>query len=530
MPAKSNARIFKQNHPYHYWFEILLLFLGIALMSGILFEHRWFMTFDGPAHVGNARIMTALISGDPAGIGGYYKFTTFPQPNWTGHFVMMVFSFFLNGAAAEKATLFVILIAMVFSFRYLLRSFDNYNNAHSLLILPVCFGMFFYYGSYNFCFSVVFLLLSIGYLQRSISRLDPGRIFMIFILSGLTYFSHLSALPVLALISAGIIAFHALEAGKYAIVLSSKIYFRKQVLILIPHLPFIILVYIYQQKFGSDNYQYLSFSEILQFIIDGQYLIGFGFSELVYTRSITIMLYSVTLLTIISRIYQWKGAVKDIRLKDVFFIASVLVLLLVFILPDSDTKGGMVTTRLLTFHALFLAIWLCLGNTPSWARNLFPIAVLAITYFKATELSSQSKYQRELAGEIERAAQFIAPGDVVLPVNRGDNWLTVNHPMLLGADKPVVVLENYEVWHGYFPLSDANQSPLAAFPPRHREWFCNELAPALYSGKFVPDHIFIQESSHIFPCESDLNLFIEKNYVLKYSSQVCRLYSLRPNE
>lgn len=518
------------NKSIFFWIEIFILITGLALMSGIIFEHRWFMTFDGPAHVGNVRLMTELWRGDIENVQEYYQFTTFPQPNWTGHLVMTIFSFFLHGSSAEKATLFVLMLSMVFSFRYLLRSFQNDNPAQSLLILPVCFGMFFYFGSYNFCFSIVFLLLSLGFLQRSVSKLNFLRLLIIFLLSGLTYFSHLSALPVLAVVSTGILLFHAWETSKHTISAAFSIFVKKQLLLIIPHLPFIILVYLYQKQFGSDNYIYLSVSEIFQFIFDGAYLIGFGNSELIFTRTFTILLYSITFITILRRSYYWKNEVQKIKLHDLFFLASIFVLILVFILPDSDTKGGMVTTRLLTFHAVFLTIWLCLSTTPAWSKILFPIVVLVVVYFRSIDLSNQSNYQRYLANEVEKAAQFIDAGDVVLPVNRGDHWLTVNHPLLLGADKPVVVIENYEVWHGYFPVSDAKNSPMPAFPPRVRDWFCAEIAPVLFSREFIPDHIFIQESSFSFPCDSTLNLFIEMHYDLKYSSQVCSLYTLKANE
>lgn len=508
------------------WAEWTLLLLGIVLMSHWFFEDKWFMTFDGPAHVGNTRIMTSLLLHSNESIGQYYQFTDFPQPNWTGHFVMMCFSFFMEGAAAEKITLFLLLVLQVFSFRYFLRSFVPDSNANALLILPVSFGMFLYSGSYNFCYSLVFLLLSVGYLQRHLRHLHLTHVPAVMALSGLTYFSHISALPVLALASGGLLLFHVFENKSMRDAASWRIFLQKAVWLAMAHLPFIVLVVMYQSKFGGDHYFFLPFSEVLTFLLNGQSLVAFGADDFFYTRIFTGLLYGMFVLVMFIRIISSAKLSRVFYRHDVFLLLAFFLLLLIFVLPDSDSQGGMMTTRLMIFHYLFLLSWLCLHKNPWWTRLFFPLLVLVLTFFKAGSHSQQMNYQRIVADEVQHTAEFVSEGDVVLPINRGDHWLTVNHPLLLAADKAVVVIENYEVWHGYFPITDARNTPAPAIPPRTNQ-LCEIILPLLQNGSLLPDHVFVLEQKKTYPCDTDLQFFIENHYELKYSSQVCSLYSLK---
>jgi hypothetical protein len=496
-------------------------------MSSYFFEQKWFITFDGPSHVGNARIMADLLSGGTGHVSEYFQFTDFPQPNWTGHFVMMVFSFFLDGASAEKMTLLTLLLSMVFSFRYVLRAFMEQTGLLPLLILPVTFGMFLYSGSYNYCFSIVFLFWSIGYLQRHLHHLHWKHAPVILLLSAGTYFSHLSALPVLAMVSGLMLIMELKKRYRFFSAEYNRQFLKDALILLVAHLPFIVLVYLYQKTFGSNNYFYLPKAEVFRFMYDGQPLVAWGKTDLPYTRAFVALLYGAAVFTVFLRLFKRDKSVAFFRYSDVFFIGAMVLVVLIFWLPDSDTKGGMVTTRLITFHYLFLLLWLCMHRIQKWVTWVMPMLVFGLVFSFVAKHVPEMEYMRKVANDVSGASKFIRPGDVVLPLNRGGHWLTINLPQLLGADKPVVVVENYESWHGYFPVSDAVGTPCPSFPPRSRDWLCSDVLKRLNNGTFRPEHIFYLEQDHHFPCEADLQLFIERYYELKYSSQFCSLYSIK---
>ena len=85
--------------------KMLFLLVTIANLSPI-FIGRFFPTLDGPSHLYNSNLIVNLLF-NSEGLTPFYAFNPELVPNWSGHFILVLFSSILPSYMAEKILLLI---------------------------------------------------------------------------------------------------------------------------------------------------------------------------------------------------------------------------------------------------------------------------------------------------------------------------------------------------------------------------------------------------------------------------------------
>ncbi len=91
-------------------------------------------------------------------------------------------------------------------------------------------------------------------------------------------------------------------------------------------------------------------------------------------------------------------------------------------------------------------------NFPKWLIWISAILLIFINLNLNNYYRSVIRDLNKIALNCVITSEHIEPNSIVFPINYTDNWLTGHFCNYLGIDKPIVILENYELDAGYFPL------------------------------------------------------------------------------
>ena len=153
---------------------IFLLFFIITLLQ--LWLTRYIPSLDGPQHLYNANVMVELLKGNEL-MRLFFDINEVVVGYWTGHFFLAFFKLFFPAWLAEKLFLTACVVALVFSFRYLVRVINPMKgNFVAFLIFPFVYHSYFLLGYYSFSIAAIFFFLAFGYWIRNQDRLNPKRI------------------------------------------------------------------------------------------------------------------------------------------------------------------------------------------------------------------------------------------------------------------------------------------------------------------------------------------------------------------
>jgi hypothetical protein len=130
----------------------------------------------------------------------------------------------------------------------------------------------------------------------------------------------------------------------------------------------------------------------------------------------------------------------------------VIMLLLYFLLPTSMGSASYTNIRISFF--MFLIIIVMLSTLP--ANKIIAVFVISagLIINMATYRNVKPKIRELeiLASQCYNASPFLEPGSVVMPVDLMNNWFTGHFVDYIAADKPVVMVYNYECETNYFPV------------------------------------------------------------------------------
>lgn len=418
------------------------LFAVIVFCVPIVFSYR-FITLDGPAHLYNSKIIFQLLFSSNELVNSFFTFNNFPSPNYFYHALATVLFLFFDSILVEK----IIAVAYVFLFCYGFRKIILNNNAPkniSYIIFPFVYSFTFLIGFYNFSFALAFLFWFIALVSKPKFTFSKLNIFVLFLLYGALYFSHLMVFFVAVLISVYYLITHFTSKAKNLL------------FVLVTALPFLALGVWF--VFSHANYelpQYLSFAELKNWLIEGRDIICRDYNaELFYAKAINYLIISMLLINFGALLVN-KNRTKFILFswQNLFFVAAVFSLLLFFIAPNNLFSGGYLSVRLLLFFHIFILLFLVFSTSNKLKFNgvlsllifAFSVKMLFIVYSQSIDLGNDFK-------EYTQINKYIKTQSVILPIDYSNNWLNSNYGCYLGVTKNCVVLDNYEASTVHFPL------------------------------------------------------------------------------
>lgn len=253
------------------------------------------------------------------------------------------------------------------------------------------------------------------------------------------YYSH-----ILVLILAGLLAAIQLKFSK-----EKKPAIPTWIFLFLIGMPGIYLTVDYLISHGSEGYhkdiQWLPVSKIFEDICNARYLIMYDYaSEKRFTRIFSILLLAITITGIKFRTIQ-----KNQLITGIWFL---LALLLLFITPDSFASGGIITPRLELWLALSLLLALASLRIPETFAFPAALASVVISFFMVYYHYDMQRNLSTAAHEILDECNSIRQPAVLLPINYSSNWVEANLCAYVGAEKKVVVLDNYEADYRLFPV------------------------------------------------------------------------------
>jgi hypothetical protein len=138
--------------------------------------------------------------------------------------------------------------------------------------------------------------------------------------------------------------------------------------------------------------------------------------------------------------------------KDLWLFIGLVLLIMYFVLPDSTSYGGFITTRISLIFYLIIMLWVSAHKIPKIISILMVGVVFYSHFYLVIYYTSLIKNLNEIAVDCNEASKEIAPNSVVLPLNYSQEWLALHFSNYLGIEKPMVILDNYEAVNDYFPL------------------------------------------------------------------------------
>jgi hypothetical protein len=448
------------------------LFLLVIIINLLpLFHGGFFLTLDGPSHLYNGNLIFSLISGDNPMISHYFCFNTWNYTNWTGHFLLGFLNLFLPAWMAEKTILALILIFLPLAFRSFVKTFSPDNLLMTWIIFPLTWSQFLYNGFYNFLIGIIIMLVIFRMWIRPGFKKQWVSGFFIFLLLLLTALSHVFVfLLTVAIITGGtlwetIIDLAREKKGYRKKIIRTKLKaLSKFFLFSIPGFIILIVYVLAPTKIDNPN---LIVSDSLLVSLNsiriGKPMIALLREEQMFTAK---WFYWICLMLVVAWMIRWMLVVRDrkrtlssgkrvtIIKKYDFLLISALLFIALFVIYDHwFEKGFYINDRFLFAAFLCLSLWIAIQHFPRWFSVLSIVMALTVNFGVMILRQPLLQYSRNTAQELVDVSRQIEPGGVVYPLNFSGNWLYGHIISYLGAEKDIVILDNYESEQVYFPLS-----------------------------------------------------------------------------
>ncbi len=430
-------------------FEQLLFFslVLISIVPVLVFKH--FPTLDGPAHLYNSNLLGHLITGDSF-LKQYFTLNSLSTPNWLGHILILGFQRVFGAIVAEKIIVITCIAGLAYSYRFLISTLNKNHLQSTFIILPFTYSFFLFLGFFNFILSTIFLLITLSLFIKLINSYNPFLHILAALSLLLTYFSHPFGFFAFELL-VGIFGINILikEIPKKNF---SEIVSLGTITISLVTIPSILYIIYAGKGIVALSNERVPILELIRWLYKLRSLIVFNFGrEQIYTISIFASIIILSLLIIFKK-FVHKNPNNSYPKNYIWLISGIVLLLLYFTLPNQINSGGYVSDRLNYLFFIFILIWI---STFNWDKKIIAtfctIAIIChlglMTYY-----TKQIYWLNKSAENIHSLAKKVKPNSVILPIGSHPNWMLGHISNYIGADKKVVLLENYEAYTGYFPI------------------------------------------------------------------------------
>lgn len=533
----SKMMKFKINSLEKYCFLFVTLISLIPILVGYLFP-----TLDGAAHLHNSNLINSLLFNEKSVINDFIQFNPEPVPNWIGHFILSVFNLFLPAFLAEKILLAIYIIGIPYSFRSLVKTIAPNNKLLSFLIFPFVFSGFFFFGFYNFNISLILLFFTLSFwIKNRHNSLTFGTIFKLFLLITLTYFSHVFVFVVLLSVI-GLYIFTDVVNRYFSkrediAVIRLSLFKQAAGLFISSLIPLVLFLIYFFSRGTSSFYTYLSTSELTKNLTNMAIMIGLTPEEKPFVKFFSYIFLILFLIAIYIRIKDIKQGFKSktsfisiLNVNDAWLITAIALLFPYYLSSDYNDFGGLISQRIALLFYLFVLIWIICQQIHKWIQ-LSVVVIFALLHIVQISFYTQiTSHLRKYGKECYELSSLIEPNSILLPLNYTDNWLHIHLSNYIGAEKPVIVLENYECGKDYFPLRwNMETIPSPTLQGKH----INSMSCVnwKYSGKQSVniDYILILGD---FPeekneCTSELARLTDEYYKIIHNKENLKLYQLK---
>jgi hypothetical protein len=431
--------------------EPLIFYALILLFLAPVWAVKYFSSQDGVGHIENATILRHMFGPAKEFYRHYYRINPFPEPNYSGHVLLMFLTTIFAPATALKIIASLFIVSFPIAVRYSCESIRKDGAGTALLSLPFIYGMTLLKGNFNFCFGLVLFFVVIGFWirQREGMRFLATLVLMLLVL--LMYFSHVVPLIMAMLAIGGIeIAFCQRE---------KKVDVARLGRLAIAFAPGIILSAAFFLSRGKGEVDRLSPGVLFLQFVRLQALVS-------YTKIEAWLAIAVALLFLIATICTIRRISQNAQIIwDIFAVLAIVSTAIYFIVPNSASGGGQISFRLSLFPYFFLILWLAARPMPrkisifvATMISIISIATIIVQYTTAARVSDYVAEFTSISPHVKRGSTLlpvIASWDDYLP--NGKSFTHKVRPMLLAAgyvaaERGVIDLGNYEASQGYFPL------------------------------------------------------------------------------
>lgn len=525
----------------------LLIFTLITLFNLYPFiALRFFPTLDGASHMSNASIINQIVIFHNDIIRQFFMINPEPVPNWTTHLILSVTGLILPAFLAEKVLLIVLLAGIPFAFRNLVRTIAPHNYFYAYLIFPFTHSMFFYFGFYNFCIGILFLFITLTFYLRHAGQLNrPWNLFRLGVLILMTWFSHVLVFGVLLiLISAYIVTLfiNDLLVKKTSLKKAISAISEKIVqLVFASAIPLLMFFYFFLSRKQTSEISYLPFNTLTDNLLLLKPLIvfngieeGFLTHRFVQLIALLFIIAGITWIIRLAKKNTTAPATDQTASQGIYaawLLLSIIALLgLYFTLPDALGNASYTTYRL-GFVVFILAIaWIAVSHVHLTTGLVAAILVMYINFTLISMKEPKVKELEQIAIACNKAADFVEPNSVVLPIYCMDNWFIGHFVDYIAIDKPMVMLYNYECETGFFPvLNNLRDKPnyYLGNPGLHKYLIRFEKVKGRTFRKI--DYVFIVGGCS--PENTDnwgkIDLILNSEFRVAYKSDFCTLYGKR---
>jgi len=506
--------------------EQVCFFILIIINCSVLLVAKHFPTLDGPAHLYNATILKELLISNSNIYSDFFTLNPEFPPNVFSHVLLILFKYLLPWFIAEKTLILLHLAFTPLFFRLIVKHFNPSQLWLCYLIFPLTHFSLLYMGFYNFTLGILFSIICLKLYFNQVQKPGFKSTLLFFSCLILLYFSHIFVFLILLIFLFLHTLFRIISTiktkGSFADFIKTASFS-----LLLPLIPSLVLCAFYLLKRqGNYNFKFMPTDTITWLYTNGGPFQAYGIQENLYCKIIVVILGILSLAQMIQRIRIYNASKKlseAFRKSDILLAMSFLLIVLSYTMPDEDGYGGYITIRFVLFAFLFLILWLASSHTQS--KIALPLVIsLLVCHFIL--LSKKSKVICELDKaviEIEKTQSLIKDNSSILTfVGYEDIWQVKHFGNYLGADKNLLIFDNYEADAGYFPIVWREGIPTVQIDSTIVEQRCWIPRPST-NKKVIPDYVLAFNAKG-FECYEKNYPSIIKNYTLLYSTSVTSLY------
>lgn len=455
-------------NPIHPRYEKLTFYILLLLWLLPIWTVSYFLTGDGPCHLYNSRILLDWLQGKHVDMySNFVSINPTINPNWLTNLLQIPLLSIFNPALAEKIFYTIYLLGFAFGFRFLIKQI----NPKALYLCSI--GLIFawhhivFKGFSNNTLSIAVWFWAVGAWLKYREASFVKAVLIQMLLALISYLSHPMGFAYTGMMIACLLAGDTIiQISRSGYKAAIRYFLHHALRLVVAYIPALILLAIFvSNRSWSDEASGYN-SEVWKNFILLPALVDFNYKEEKFVIVVSLFCFALLAITVFNR-FRKKGFQKN----DGLFLFVILSFLTIIFPPASIMGGFDVPRRLIMLP--FLAILFCAATiTPRRSLQIITIALSSIISVGLLFIRLPIQWQAsEFAGEMVSCEDMIRPLSTVMTLNydldphniKGEDiidaeWINVHTDCYIGADKPTILADNYELNTDYFPLTSKNET------------------------------------------------------------------------